>query len=296
MQRRSNDEKEKTSRLGCRRMSKYKMIAVDMDGTLLKSDKSLDPDTIRDIEIASQQGVQVVYSTGRAVPELEAYVKQLPCMRYAVALSGALVYDFQERRSVFCRMLSGEYIREIVEVAYRYDAMAHLLAENESIVRVDQISHMADFHMGIYQPMFLKLTRRVRDMRTEAERYDAIPKVNVYFRAVEDRAEAYEALKHLPLSFAFAEGASLEMNAKGVTKASGLQALAGLLGISMQNTVGIGDADNDRAMLEAVGLSVAMENGAEDIKAMCDMVTADNDHNGVGEAIRKCCALKTEAG
>lgn len=268
-------------------MSRYKLIAVDMDGTLLRSDKSLDPDTIQDVETASKQGIQVVYGTGRAVPELAAYVKQLPCMRYAVALSGALVYDFQERKSVFCQMMPGECIREIIDVACQYDAMAHLLAEKESIVRIDQVSHMADFHMGIYQPMFLELTKKVDDMQAEAKRYDAIPKVNVYFRSADDRVEAYEALKHLPLSFAFAEGASLEMNAAGVTKASGLQALAGLLGISMQNTVGIGDADNDRAMLEAVGFSVAMGNGAEDIRALCDMITADNDHNGVGEAIRK---------
>lgn len=270
-------------------MSGYQLIAVDMDGTLLRSDKSLGRDTIRDVEAASERGIQVVYGTGRAVPELEAYVRQLPCMRYAVALSGALVYDFQERKSVFCQKLSGEYIREIVRVAERYDAMAHLLAEDESVVRIDQVSHMADFHMGIYQPMFLELTRKVNDIAAEAERYEAIPKVNIYFRSPGDRAEGYEELRHLPLAFAFAEGASLEMNAQGVTKASGLQALAGLLGISMQNTVGIGDADNDRAMLEAVGLSVAMGNGAEEIKALCDVVTADNDHNGVGKAIRKYC-------
>lgn len=267
--------------------NRYKLIAVDMDGTLLRSDKTLDPATIQDVEGASAQGIFVVYSTGRAVPELEAYVKQLPCMRYAVALSGALVYDFQERKSVFCQMMSGACIREIVKVAGRYDAMAHLLAEHESIVRVDQVSHMADFHMGIYQPMFLELTKRVEDMEVEAKRHDAIPKVNIYFLSAQDRAAGYEALRHLPLSFAFAEGASLEMNAAGVTKASGLRALTEHLGISMAQTVGIGDADNDRAMLEAVGLSVAMGNGAQDIRALCDAVTADNDHNGVGDAIRK---------
>lgn len=275
-------------------MSRYQLVAVDMDGTLLRSDKSLDPDTIRDVEAASGQGIQVVYSTGRAVPELEAYVRQLPCMRYAVALSGALVYDFQGRKSVLCRAMSGEYIREIVSVAAQYDAMAHLLSEDESIVRIDQVGHMADFHMGIYQPMFLELTRKVADMTAEAKRHDSIPKVNVYFRSASDREQGYEALKHLPLSFAFAEGASLEMNAAGVTKASGLRDLTGHLGISMADTVGIGDADNDRAMLEAVGLSVAMGNGAEDIKALCDAVTDDNDHNGVGKAIRKYCGLKTE--
>lgn len=270
-------------------MLRYKLIALDMDGTLLKSDKSLDPATIRDIQEASGQGIEVVYCSGRGVMELTAYVAQLPCIRYAVCMSGALVYDLREQRSIFSQTISGEFVREIVKMAAKYDAMAHFLREDESIVRKDQVIRMADFHMGIYQSMFEKLTKRVEDMETEALRYDSIPKVNVYFRSARDREEAYEALKHLPLSFAFAEGASLEMNAKGVTKASGLQALAMHLGIGMTETVGIGDADNDRAMLEAAGLSVAMENAAEDIKALCDVVTSDNDHNGVGEAIRKYC-------
>lgn len=270
-------------------MAGYKLIALDMDGTLLRSDKSLDPETVRDIGAAAAQGIEVVYGSGRAMIELLSYVGQLPSMRYAVCLSGALVYDFKEHRSIFCRELPGTCIREIVKVAEKYDAMAHFLTEKESIVRVDQVSHMSDFHMGIYQSMFLKLTNKVNNMSAEAERHDSIPKVNVYFRSRKERAEGYEALKHLPLDFAFAEGASLEMTAQGVTKASGLRALAGYLGIPMSETVGIGDADNDRAMLETVGLSVAMGNAAEDIRRLCDAVTADNDHNGVGEAIRKYC-------
>ena len=270
-------------------MGKYQLIALDMDGTLLRSDKSLDPATIRDIEEAAGKGIQAVYGTGRAMIELLAYVRQIPSMRYAVCLSGALVYDFKEQKSIVCHELPGSCIGEIVKTAQKYDAMAHFLTEKESIARTDQVSHMADFHMGIYQPMFLEMTRKVEDMAAEALRYGSIPKVNVYFRSVQDRAEAYEALKHLPLSFAFAEGASLEMNAAGVTKASGLQALASHLGIAMTETVAIGDADNDRAMLEAAGLSVAMGNAAKDIRELCDAVTADNDHNGVGEAIRRYC-------
>lgn len=270
-------------------MSRYRLIALDMDGTLLKSDKTLDPDTIRDIKEAATQGIQAVYCSGRGIMELTSYIAQLPSMRYAVCMSGAMVYDLQERRSIYSRTVEGGYVQKIVEVATKYDAMAHFLTETESIVRIDQVSHMKDFHMGIYQPMFHELTTRVEDMAAEAMRYDSVPKVNVYFRSAQDRQEGYEMLKHLPLSFAFAETTSLEMNAKGVTKASGLRALADYLGIAMADTMGIGDADNDRAVLEAVGLSAAMGNASEDIKELCDVVTADNDHNGVGKAIREYC-------
>lgn len=270
-------------------MTGYKLVALDMDGTLLKSDKSLDLDTICDIEEAAKWGIQTVYCSGRGVMELSSYVPQLSCMRYAVCMSGAMVYDFREQKSIFSQTVPGDCVREIVKTAAQYDAMAHFLREDESIVRKDQVTHMEDFHMGIYQQMFLNVTRKVDDMWAEALRYEAIPKVNIYFHSAAERMAGYEALRHLPLSFAFAEGASLEMNAEGVTKASGLKALAAHLGITMAETMGIGDADNDRAVLEAVGLSVAMGNAEEDIKKLCDVVTADNDHNGVGKAIRKYC-------
>ena len=99
----------------------------------------------------------------------------------------------------------------------------------------------------------------------------------------------YGLLKELPLTFAFAEGASLEITAGGVTKADGLGILCRHLGIPMEETLGIGDADNDRAVLETVGLAVAMGNAEPKILAICDAVTADNDHNGVGAAVRRYC-------
>ena len=205
----------------------YRIIALDMDGTLLTSDKTIAPDTVRDIRAASEHGIHVVYCTGRAVPELKLYF----------------------------------------------------------------VTHIKDFHAGIYQPMFERITRKVADMAEEARHLTSIGKVNIYFRSSEDCHACYEELRILPLSFAMPEETTLEMTAQGVTKGSGLKALADYLHIPMEQTVGIGDSDNDRAMLHDVGLSVAMGNAQADIKAQCDLITEDNDHNGVGEAIRRILEL-----
>lgn len=264
-----------------------RLIALDMDGTLLMSDKSVHPDTIRDIEQAGRRGIHVVYCSGRAIPEILPYVSRLKTMRYAVCMSGALVYDFKESRSIYRRAIACEYVQKIIDAAKEDDGMVHFLTDKESIVRADQVVHMGDFHMGVYQPMFIKITRKVTDISEEAKHYDFIPKVNVYFHSKEARQQAYEMLKDFPLSFAFAEGTSLEMTAQGVTKAAGLKELAKYLGISMEETLAVGDADNDRAVLEAAGFSVAMGNAERKIKEICDAVTRDNDHNGVGEAIKR---------
>ncbi|KAG4088817.1 HAD-like domain-containing protein [Neocallimastix lanati (nom. inval.)] len=275
-------------------MTKYRIVALDMDGTLLKSDKTVHPDTLRDIAEATQKGIHVVYCSGRAPVEMKDYIETLSDMRYAVSMSGALVYDFKEKKKIYSCPVPKEMFKDIVEVAKVDDAMVHFLTENESIVREDQIHHMVDFNMGVYQSMFLNIARTVPDMMKEAEHYDSIPKINIYFHSKEARQAAYEKIKHLPLSFAFSEQTSLEMTAHGVTKADGLSQLASSLHVTMDQIIGVGDGDNDRSFLKVVGLSVAMGNASEEIKAICDEVTDDNDHNGTGKVIRKYCLENLE--
>ena len=81
-------------------------------------------------------------------------------------------------------------------------------------------------------------------------------------------------LKALPLTFAFAETTSLEMTPKGVSKGSGLTILAKHLGVDLEAVIAVGDADNDREMLETAGLAVAMGNAIDSIKTIADVITA----------------------
>ena len=270
-----------------------RLIALDMDGTLLRDDKSVDPGTIRDIEAAACAGIEVVYSSGRAVAELLPYVHVLPSIRYGVCMSGALVYDFRECRPVYRKAVEQKYVMQIAAEAAGADAMLQLLTEGGAYVSAEQVTHMEDFHMEQYQALYREVATLEADMMQTAARLPYVEKVNVFYRTAADRARGYEALKELPLTFAFAEETSLEMNAEGVTKAAGLRTLTDHLGITMDETVGIGDGENDRAMLEAVGLSIAMGNASEAIREICDFVTDDNEHNGVGKAIRKWCLSGT---
>lgn len=263
-----------------------KLIAVDMDGTLLQSDKTIHKDSIRDIQAAVEHGIFVAYCTGRVLAELKPYFQALPMVKYAVSYSGALVYDCMEKRCVYRSEIEQKYMKEIVETAQKYHAMLHFLTEEESIASAYDVAHMEDYDMGIYQSLFMEVSRQVSDMEEEAGKHASMPKINIYFRSAEDREKAYAELKKLPLTFVFAEKTSLEMTAQGVSKATGLMHLAESLGITMHQVAGIGDAENDREMLKNVGFPVAMKNAGEEIKELCKLVTADNDHNGVGEAIQ----------
>ena len=267
--------------------NRWKLVALDMDGTLLTTDKRLLPETERDIREAAEEGVQFVFCSGRTLPEIFLFTEQLPMIRYSVCMSGSLVLDLREDRILYRNAIKREYIRLILDVAEADDGMAHLLTDRESVVRGDQVTHMADFGLPDFQETFLLTTRSVTDLRSEAERYDSVPKANIYARSSEARQRAYERLKDLPLTIAFLRDSTLEITAEGVTKAVGMQALADHLGITMADVMAVGDSENDRAVLEAVGFPVAMANAEEGIRKLCHAVTADNDHNGVGEAVRK---------
>ncbi len=268
---------------------KIRMIAIDMDGTLLRSDKTIDTQTIRDIEDADRKGIIVAYCTGRAVPELSFYTDILHVMRYGICMSGALIYDFVEKRGIYKRTINQRYVREIIRAAVPDDAMVHFLTETESIVRKDQLYRMAEYNMGIYQPMYEEIAKTADDLSLEMKKHESVLKANVHFHSEGARKEAYDILKDFPLSFVFSETTTLEITASGVTKATGLSILSKCMGIPLENVMGIGDGNNDTDMLRSAGFSVAMGNSRQELKDICSAVTEDNDHNGVGEAIRRYC-------
>lgn len=263
-----------------------KLIAVDMDGTLLRSDKMVDPETASDIQAALDRGIRTAYCTGRGVAEMRDIFPLLPMIRFAVCSSGAVIWDREEERCLYTDGIRQSYIDRIVDTALKYGAMPHFLTERESVAAAADVCRMADFMRGVYQPMFERIARQVPDMAEEGRRYSVIPKINIYFRTLEDREKGYAELKALPLQLSFSEDATLEITPPGISKATGLKRLADHLNIPLGQTAAIGDNYNDTEMLAASGFSVAMGNAVPELLASCDHVTVDNDHNGVGAAIR----------
>ena len=213
---------------------KISLIALDMDGTLLMSDKTIHPDTPGDIAYAAAQGIHMVYCSGRDIVELAPYTEALPQIRYGICTSGSIVYDFYEKKSVFRRGIPQETVLEIIRLVGEKTGMIHFLGDGRSIVNSEQMEHMEDFHMGVYKEFYHRVATPVASMAEEALRHESVAKVNIYFRSEEDRDRAYGQVRHLPLMFARAEETSLEMTAPGVSKALSLEKLAAHMVIHME--------------------------------------------------------------
>ena len=269
-------------------MSKYKLLAIDMDGTTLNSHKKISPKTSAAISDLLKRGVHVVASTGRGISEMSDYRDDFRLMRYAILISGGLVYDFVDNAPVTIHPVDEEIMFKLIDFGLEERAMVHLLTLHDSVAREEDIQNMAAFNMSIYFDMFNRICVRVDDFKQYIREHPGeVIKVNLYHRDKSSCAKNFERMKNFNLSIAFPEGNNIEATPIGITKASGLIELCKFLNIDLAETVAIGDGDNDKEILQAAGIGAAMGNATDEIKKIADFITLDNDHDGVAAVIEK---------
>lgn len=270
-------------------MSRYKLIAFDMDGTLLNSQKRISPRTIKRIEEASLLGAYIVFNTGRCPAELDEFFDIVPSVRYVNCVSGALVYDHKAQHTIYSHAMDIPTVSSILDIAQKEDSMIHLLS-TQSIVQRDKIAQMDKYHMGVYHEMYLRVTTPWDDLPAEYHSHPAsIEKINLYHTTPDARSRTRDRIlkNSLDVVMADAEASSLEITASGIDKGVGLLKLCEHLHISPSETIVVGDADNDYAALKVAGLPIAMGNANERIRSISDVIVADNDHDGCAEAIER---------
>ncbi len=266
----------------------YKLLALDMDGTMLNSQKKISPKTAAAISELSKRGVAVVVSTGRGIAELADYKEELKFMHYGITTSGGVVYDFFNKKPVTVHPVPEEIALEIIDAGILENAMIHLLGVHSSIMKEEDIQNAADFQMSVYKDMYNRICKRCNDFKKYIqENPGEVIKVNLYHRTPESRDRNFERLKHLDVTFNNAETTALEGAPKGITKASGLKELCNFLKIDIAETVAVGDAPNDIDILKTAGAAAVMGNASAEIKKLADFITDDNDHDGIVKVIEK---------
>ena len=267
-------------------MSKYKLAAFDMDGTFLNSRKEIQPSTVEACKRASATGRILAIDTGRAVSELTLYPFGEMGIRYGACTCGTVIYDFEQQLVLAKKVIPAEFIPILAEASAKEDLMLQVMVNGISYVEAADVANMPHFQMAVYQPLYEATTSLVEDVRAFAiEHAHEVNKMNMYHATPEGRLRTQERLAHLPLDFTYAEQTSFEVTPQGVSKGTGLVDLCEVLGVPIEEAIGVGDAFNDVPMLEMAGLGVAMGNSNEAALQAADVVVGDNDHDGIAEVI-----------
>jgi len=259
----------------------YKLLALDIDGTLLQEDGSLLPELSTVISRLQSQGIYIVLATGRAFPSAKKYADILNLDTPLICYNGAVIRVACDSAPVFQQCLPVSVMREIV--AFGEERGWYLQLYNNDSIVVAQISEHT-----LADPDFNNMPTVEAGCLSQAVLYPS-PKIMTRCAPAEVAARFDVLKKHFGerLHVVGSTAHLLEMMCCGVSKAHALQQLCDYYHILPSEIVACGDGDNDKDMLAFAGVGCAMANAADTTKNAADYVcTAGNGH-GVLEAIYK---------
>lgn len=267
----------------------YRLIAFDMDGTLLNSDHEISEKTAEMINTAAKMGKTVAFCTGRAPAELLDYPKKVPGVRYAICASGSILWDIKEQKIIRERPLSAETVLSCISCADGHDHMIQMFTKDVFFPEYTS-ERLRQVGLGYYEELYKIIARHVPDFENV---YKAAPypvdKLSIHLTCIRDYDEVRRLIEaeNLPVALKFSNEYSVEVTAGGVTKGETLSYLCDYLGIPVSESIAVGDNDNDSDAILTAGLGIAVGNACEGIKRIAGAVVADNDHDGCAEAISR---------
>ena len=267
-----------------------RLIALDLDGTLLNEKMHVSEKTRQVMELCAQRGIEIVPATGRALPAVPEEVLSLPGVHYGIFTNGAVVRDFGKNTWVSESCLSWEETIRVIEVLRRHPVIYDMYVSEGGVSETRLLAQLEEYGIPEREGAYIRATRRaVTDMvEYLREKKCPVQKMNLNFKDRESKQAVRAQLEAMPEVLVTSSLPwNLELNAAGITKGSGLRNLCQYLGIEAEETMAFGDGENDWPMLEAAGIGVAMENGAPFLKERADRIAASNWEDGVAEAIRR---------
>ena len=267
-----------------------RMIGVDLDGTLLNSEKQLTAYTREVLKKAIEQEVAVVVATGRPFSGVPDELKHFPGMRYALTANGARILDMQKQKVVYKNLLSGEIAEKVIDILKRHHAIHEFFVDGVGYMNEDGLKNVYAYFEDPHMAEYLQSTRiPVKDVKEKLQTMKCeVDKLQGIFRNQKDKQEALEELNTLSgIVVTAAMDNNLEINKEGTNKGLGLLQLGKSLGISREEIMACGDGGNDVEMLKEVGFAIAMANAYDTVKTAADFVTVSNDEDGVAKAIER---------
>lgn len=263
----------------------YKMIVLDIDGTLTNDEKMITPKTLDALKRAQKAGILLVLASGRPAAGLEKLSRELELdQHHGILLSynGGKVLDAQDGRIFYEKSIPMERAIAVLKHLEQFPVTPMTYQENYLYVP-DRNGYKVSYESSI-NGIAVKETGSLSGFLNFSP-------VKILMAAPEEvllaRMEEITAPFAEEFSFVMSAPFYLECNRKGINKAASLDCVCRSLGISQDNIISFGDAQNDITMVEYAGLGVAMGNACQELKAVADEVTLSNNEDGIAAVLEK---------
>ncbi len=266
----------------------YRLIACDIDGTLIRSDFKISDYTKDIIARAMEQDVHFILATGRIFGSARVYARQLELSAPIITCNGGVIKDLKTGEKLYGKPIEKELCKEIFKILDEGNRYFHFYGEenfySERLIFDSQ--RMNQWNMTLpYEDRI-----PIMEVRDPYSIPDKDPIYKILFHAVEPEerkyySELFSSMPGVTLSSSWKN--NFELCGENVNKATAVDCYAASLGIRDSEVIAFGDNDNDIDMINYAGLGVAVANATARLLGVADYITASNDEDGVGKAIEK---------
>lgn len=270
-------------------MTQYQLLALNIDGTLLRSNGRLQPSTKEAIEYVKNKGIYITLVTNRHFQSAKKLAKALKLDSLLVSHGGAFISDnldnpFYEKR------ISEEMTFNLVQVLENFKCNIRIVQERFSIGNKTKVASnlLSKSILNTSDSMFYPV--QFVDSLGDTLRDEPVTalKIDVHFTTDEEKEEAFQIISEAFEGIdVHVKSKKIEIVKRSVSKENGLRVLTNHLKIPMDKTVAIGDGEDDIEMITSAGLGVAMWNAPFEVKRVADWVTRSNNEQGVAYMIKE---------
>jgi Cof subfamily protein (haloacid dehalogenase superfamily) len=272
----------------------YKMVCIDMDGTLLGKGRKISKESKEVIKEIHEKGVEIVVTTGRIYNNAAYYSHILGVESPVIAANGAIVREKHTNKVIYENPINTEECIKLVEMLYKMKFIFHFYTLDGIYCGNEFTKFATKLYMTKqvgYDNLKIKYSvikdlekwkeffRRTNGQITKCIAFSIKPNKIIKLKKELDKLNG--------IVYFGAGSRSVEINNKGVSKGKAVKALADYYGFKRDEVVCIGDNENDISMIEYAGFGVAMGNAIEPVKELADYITDTNKENGVAKAIKK---------
>lgn len=276
----------------------FKLVAIDLDGTLLNSYGEVSDKNTKMIKKATEQGVEVVLASGRTISSVKNLANELGADKYIISGNGAVVYDIREKKIIYNKFLTKKQVLEIAEICESNSIFYNVYSEQEIITKslnynvlfyhkenakkneekrtnINIVSDIKKYIENSDFEKYLKITICEENkvvFNSIIRKIKQIQGLDILDTAYMSRKKIKNGTNNVSISYFYTE-----ITNENVNKWSAIEFLIEHLGIKPEEVMAIGDNINDREMIENAGLGVIMGNSSPLMKMVADVIVSDNN-------------------
>lgn len=286
----------------------YKLVVIDLDGTMLNSYGVVTNETKEVIKKVEKQGVEVVIASGRPIDSIKEIAKEIESKNYFIAGNGAIIYDIKNDEIIYEKTLSKEKVLEIIKICEENSISYNIYTENEILAtslkynvlyyhkenlkkeeskktKINLVKNMYEYIQNKEDVKFLKITicdESKAVFNSIIRKIKEIKDIEVLEISHMSRKTIKQGTEEFEISYYYTE-----ISAGDVDKWNAIEFLMEKLKIKREEIITIGDNLNDRKMIENAGIGVAMGQSTPTILELADEVTSSNDEEGISKILQK---------